>query len=433
MTPDSPGRKHIAFVEASDTGAGEASIEYASSCGYRTTVFTRSPEVWGRRAHAVQCDTNEAEALLAAVAQVDCHTRIDGITTTADFYVFHAALAARSLGLPGPAPQAIADAANKYLMRRALRRAGRSDLNPYFTLIGSPAEAEAKADRLDYPLVAKPQDANNSWNVVQIFTPGELIAYCREAAAWSLNDVGQPLAPGVLIEGYVEGPEYSVEVVRRPGGTSDLLAVVKKSSHRATGSPFADFGDELPIRGSVADRLFEAVRGALEALHLDTGVFHTECRVDGSGVKVIEVNPRLAGDMLGSHLIELALGDSPVRQLVEIALGSDVRWHPTLERGAGDFGVCMPRTGVYRGIANLDEMTSLPGVEIVRQMSETGAVRHWPPCSNADFVARVVAVGDSPEQAGARAREAAEAADVIVEDVSGDRITAAGRPRSAHA
>ena len=62
-------------------------------------------------------------------------------------------------------------------------------------------------------------------------------------------------------------------------------------------------------------------RGDLAVLEIDHGAIHTECRVNGDDVTIMEVNPRLAGGKIGSHLVEMATGCSAVRAMLDAALG----------------------------------------------------------------------------------------------------------------
>ena len=409
--------RHVVFVEMSMSGAGERCLEYCRQAGYEVTLATRDParhEVVADGARLLECDTNDGASLLVALTSLHAHRPIDGVTTTHDFYVPHAALAAETLGLPGLTFHAASGVRNKYRMRRRLERAC-PHLNPPFRLVRDDGEALRAAEEWGFPLIAKPQDMNDSWNVARIDSEPELVEYMRAAAAWSRNPVGQPMSPGVLLEGYIEGDEYSVDTVQHKGGEIELLGVFVKELVSGDGRHFAEAGGWFPVRGAPTEVLFREASLALDALGIDCGVIHTECRVAGDEVKILEINPRLAGDMLGSHMIELAVGASPVQQVVETALGNPVSWRPTKTAGAGLFAIFMPRSGPFGGIDNLDEVRASPGVEQVRLMVEPGTYCRYPPLSNLDFVARVVTAASTPEAALELAKAASARAQVRVD------------------
>jgi cysteine synthase A len=401
--------EHVVFVEMSMTGAGEAAVAYAAGAGYQVSVLTRTPErVPPGPARAVGCDTTDWAALRAALEQL---APVHGVTTTHDLFVPQAALAAEHLGLPGMGHQAAAGVRNKHQMRQRLQHTC-PELNPPFRLVHDVEEALAEAAAWGYPVVAKPQDANDSWNVLRVDHPDQLAAYMRAVADWTWDS---PLAPGVLLEGYVDGAEFSVETAQHAGGSLQLLGVTIKELAGTEEGHFAEVGTSFPLLGGPAEHIFQAVGRGLAALGVDCGVIHTEVRVRGDAVTVLEVNPRLAGDMLGSHAIEAALGASAIEQVVEIALGHPAPWRPTRHGGSANWGICLPRTGRFGGIANEAELRADPAVVVLRQMVGVGSTCRWPPESNGDFAARVVTRGDTAEQAQAAALRVVAAAEVRVQ------------------
>jgi cysteine synthase A len=409
--------EHVVFVEMSMTGAGERCLEYARHRGYAVTVVARAPARYAGvpfgPGELVACDTNDLRALLDAVAALHARHPIDGIATTHDFYTPHAARAAATMGLPGLRYDAAAGVRNKHHMRLTLERHS-PDLNPPFRLVRTEAEALSTASEWGFPLIAKPPDANDSWNVALLTAPARVAEYMRAAATWRCNSAGQAFSPGVLLEGFIDGTEHSVETVQHPGGAIQLMGVTGKRLLGVEAGHFAEAGILFPLRGPAVELIFREVSRALAVLGIDCGVIHTECRVTDGRVKILEVNPRLAGDMTGSHMIELALGASAVEQVVEVALGHPAAWRPTRQAGAGKYSVCMPETGRFGAIENLEQVRRLPGVAGVRVMASAGDRCWWPPRSNLDLLARVVAGAGTPEEALRLATDAAAQARVRV-------------------
>lgn len=405
--------RHIVFVESSSSGAGERSLAYCSDRGYGVTLVTADPANAPAGIRVLPCDTADPHAVEAGVAELNETYPVHGVTTTHDLYVPQAALAAERLALPGLGYQAAAGVRNKYRMRCALERS-HPRLNPAFELVVDPEEARLAAKRLGFPLIAKPQDGFDSWNVVRIDEPSQLDAYMRELLALRTSPAGLPLSPGVLLETFVAGPEHSVETAQARGGQLKLLAVTSKELTGEDDRHFAEIGIALPAPRETAALLFAEVSDALAALAVNCGVIHTECRIADGQVKIMEINPRLAGDMTGSHMIELACGASPIEQLVEIALGADPAWQPTCERAAAKYGLCVPRTGRFEAIANHDELIRQPGVATVRVAVRPGTSCRYPPRSNLDLVGRVVTEAETPELAMRIAKRVAAEAEVVV-------------------
>lgn len=408
--------EHVVFIEMSGSGAGQKAIEYALGRGYDVTLLTARSTATVPPAVTTICqfDTADPDAVAARVLELHRLHAVNGVTTTHDLYVPQAARAAEELGLPGMGYTAAAGVRNKHLMRQRLA-ATATEFNPAFRLVEDEDDAVRFARERGYPVIAKPPNAFDSWNVERLDDEAEVRRYMRAAAAWTLNPAGQPIDRGVLMEKFVNGTEYSVETAQAQGGTRQLLAVTTKELAGAGGRHFAEIGVGLPIDGPIVEALFSAVSTALDALGVTCGVVHTECRVREGQIVILEVNPRLAGEMIGSHMIELALGADPIAQVVDIALGVTRPWTPTRARGAATYGICAPTSGRFAGITNVAELAAVPGVAVAREMIERGSSCCFPPRSNADFVGRVVTTADTVEQALELAREVAGRGDVRLE------------------
>jgi biotin carboxylase len=402
----------------STTGAGESCLDYCRDQGYQATLLAEEPERYaGRTAPGVrvlQCPTSDGAALVDTVAALDARAPVNAVTTTQDLFVPQAALVATELGLPGMSYEAAVGVRNKHRMRRTLARHC-PHLNPPFRLAFTPDEARAAAEECGYPVVAKPVDANDSWRVRRLDDAEALDAYLHEPTE-AADRMFPALSPGTLIEGFVDGTDYSVETAHYRGRDPQLLAVSQRVLAGEDQGRFAELGDLLPVEGPLADRLFREVATALRHLGVDCGVIHTECRVRGDQVTILEVNPRLAGNRLGSQMIEIAYGVSAVAQVVATALDEEIPWQPVRRRGAGGYCVPMPRTGVFCGVSNLAELAALPGVVYAGLTTEVGGFHHAPPRSNLDLVARILTEAATPTEALLLAERAAARAEVVVDD-----------------
>ena len=401
---------HVVFVEMSGTGAGEQCLFYSAERGYPATLLTRSPDrddLPDVSVDVLGCETNDVAAVVQCVTALDARHPVGGVTTTHDLYTPQAAAAAEALGLPGIRYDAVLGVRDKHRMR--VRLAERCPhLNPPFRHVRSLDEALTVADEWGFPFVAKPLDSNDSWCVERIDTYDALVAYMDATERW------ESVAPGVLLEGLLEGSEHTIDTVQHKGGPLQLMCATGKEM--PPGRFFAEANCFLPVEPELSELLFREVATALEALEIDCGAVHSECRVHEGEVKILEVNPRLGGDMLGSHMIEAAYGASPIEQVVEIALGHDAPWRPTRAQGAALYGITVPSSGIFGGVRNLDEILRQEGVIGARVYASPGTECSFPPRSNGDFVGRVVALGPTAEVALEWARRAAGAADVVMLD-----------------
>ena len=109
--------------------------------------------------------------------------------------------------------------------------------------------------------------------------------------------VGQALATAALIEEYIDGAEYSAEVIVDRNGPRTLVLCEKVLGPLPY---FVEIGHRVPARlDAGADaKLRNTAEAAVRALGVGNCVCHVELRVSGAGVSVIEVNLRPAGGRL---------------------------------------------------------------------------------------------------------------------------------------
>ncbi|MCL3994426.1 ATP-grasp domain-containing protein [Streptomyces lavenduligriseus] len=348
--------------------------------------------------HVLTADTNDVEALLPFVQRAHDCLRFDGVITSCDYYLPAAARIAGRLGLPGPDPEAVENACRKDATRRILAEAGVP--GPRFAVCGDWPETAAAARELGYPLVLKPVDLCAGMFVRRVDDEPALAHAYRALAGFPVNARGQRRSPAVLLEELLEGPEVSVETVAH-GGTAHVVGVTDKS---VGGSPaFIETGHMFPAALSPADT--EAAErtalDALKALGLDTVVAHTEIKLTPGGPRVVEVNPRPAGNRI-TELIRHVTGIDLAAAGVAVALGRapDLRRADTGLRSAAIAFLVPDGDGVLEAVDGAEEVRAAAGVLEVRLPEPGTAVRAA--ASNNEYLGHIMA-GDA-DGLGARDR-----------------------------
>ncbi|MEH6379500.1 ATP-grasp domain-containing protein [Streptomyces sp. KLMMK] len=348
--------------------------------------------------NVVRADTNDPAALLPHVEQLHAALRFDGVLTSCDYYLPTAARIAARLGLPGPPVRAVTDACRKDATRRALDRAGLP--GPRFAVCPDwTATAEAARD-LGYPLVLKPVDLCAGMYVRRVDDEAGLAAAHRALADFPVNARGQLRAPVVLLEELLDGPEVSVETVSF-GGTAHVVGITDKS---VGGAPaFVETGHMFPAaldRARAEEAAATALR-ALDALGLDDVVAHTEIKLTADGPRVIEVNPRPAGNRI-TELVRHVTGIDLAAACVDVALGRapDLTTRTTGIRSAAVSFLVPETAGTLQHIDGADGVAGAPGV-LEASFAEPGtAVKASG--SNNDYLGHVMAA--DPGGHGARRR-----------------------------
>ncbi|MFS8197898.1 ATP-grasp domain-containing protein [Streptomyces sp. CWNU-52B] len=348
--------------------------------------------------NVLTAETNDLDPLLPEVERLHGALGFDGVLTSCDYYLPTVARIAARLGLPGPAPEAVESACRKDTTRRVLGEAGVP--GPRFAVCADRAAAEKAARELGFPLVVKPVDLCAGMYVRRVDDERELAEACRAIADFPLNARGQLRAPVLLLEEFLDGPEVSVETVSFDG-TTQVVGVTDKS---IGGAPaFIETGHMFPAALAPADA--EAAQDtavqALKALGLDSVVAHTEIKLTAAGPRVVEVNPRPAGNRI-TELIRHVTGLDLAAACVEVALGRtpDLRRRATGLRSAAVGFLVPDTTGTLESIEGAGPVRAAHGVLEV-QLAEPGrAVKAAG--SNNEYLGHVMA-GDA-EGLAARAR-----------------------------
>ena len=131
--------------------------------------------------------------------------------------------------------------------------------------------------------------------------------------------LSQAFSKKAIIEEYLEGKEYSAEIISYKG-KHKLLTITKKFT---TGSPhFIETGHDEPagINKKALPKIKEDLYKALDALHIKNGASHAEFKLDEDDIlHIIEIGPRMGGDCIGSDLVHLSTGYDFMKMVIDIA------------------------------------------------------------------------------------------------------------------
>lgn len=310
--------------------------------------------------NVLTADTNDEDALPERVLRLHDVLGFDGVLTSCDYYLPAVARVADRLGLPGPDPDAVRAACRKDVTRRVLADAGVP--GPRFAVCEDWDRTARAAREIGYPLVVKPVDLCAGMFVRRVDDEAALAGAHRALAAFPVNARGQRRAPAVLLEELLDGPEVSVETVSF-GGAAHVVGVTDKS---VGGAPaFVETGHMFPAALTAADAAAASgtAVAALAALGLDGVVAHTEVKLTPGGPRVVEVNPRPAGNRI-TELVRRVTGIDLAAAHVDVALGRRPELTPR-DTGVGSaaIGFVVPEApGVLESVDGAAEVLGAPGV-----------------------------------------------------------------------
>jgi len=325
----------------------------------RTLLLSQVPKLWRRQDYdALETLPLSGPDIDAAALRrlVDSFGPVSGALTVFEPAVGRALEAQRLLGLPRITALEARAVRNKAGMVETMKAAG---LDAPRTAFGTDAATvvQAALAELAFPMITKPSELAGKAGVKLVEKPEDLCPAVDAALAETLpfeidgamTSVVEAFAceRSVLVQEYIEGPEFSVEGYAARGEIT-VLAVTEKLN---SGPPlFEELGHLQPARiDELQQRTIEDyVVAAGRAFKLENTFFHFELRLAERGPVMMEINCRLGGDMI-ARLLELRSGMNVGETLMRLAAGEAV----PRPRFVGAAGVRMATVGRGGTLASL--------------------------------------------------------------------------------
>ncbi|MEU6231285.1 ATP-grasp domain-containing protein [Streptomyces sp. NPDC047042] len=354
----------------------------------------------------VVADPTDQAALSAAGRVLAERHRPAGVFTWTEWYLVPVARLARQLGLPTTGPEVMQACRNKATARTLFARHGVP--SAVSVSVQNLPEAKAAAARIGYPVVLKPAAHAASIGVIRADTPEQLAAAYEFANRTADRGVENRT---VLVEEYLDGPEVSVESVTYRGQTT-IVALTRKT---VSDPPyFEELAHSLDANDPLLGVVAPAARAAIRALGITDGVSHVEMRLVDGRPRLIEVNARIAGDMIG-HLVSLATGIDLPRAAADIACDRAPDLAPTQASAAAIRLIYPDTSGTVDRLAYEGERP--PWLERLHFQHHVGDDLVLPADGGDMFTARIgylITTGPTADVAQARAEQALSHLDVHI-------------------
>lgn len=256
------------------------------------------------------------------------------------------------LGLSGISREQAICATNKHLMRKAFEKGNAP--SPKSILAQDAEDAWSRLqNEFDTNAILKPSRNSGSRGIAKVsrnMDKGDFIRAYDE----SLNESRDH---SVLIEQFIEGPEFSIEMIVWQGEIHVLTVTDKKT----TGAPhFVELGHNQPSCFSDADveTLKAAAIAGVKALGVNNCACHAEAKLMNGKAYLMEVGARLGGDFISTELTHLSTGVDMVAAAIDVALGVE----PDLSVKEEPKGVCIryfcPKPGKLVRISNTEVLNN---------------------------------------------------------------------------
>lgn len=256
------------------------------------------------------------------------------------------------LGLSGISRKQAICATNKHLMRKAFEKGNAP--SPKSILAQDAEDAWSRLqNEFDTDAILKPSRNSGSRGIAKVsrnMDKGDFIRAYDEALSESRDH-------SVLIEQFIEGPEFSIEMIVWRGDIHVLTVTDKKT----TGAPhFVELGHNQPSCFSATDveTLKAAAVAGVRALGVNNCACHAEAKLMNGKAYLMEVGARLGGDFISTELTHLSTGVDMVAAAIDVALGVE----PDLSAKEDPKGVCIryfcPKPGKLVSISNTEVLNN---------------------------------------------------------------------------
>ncbi|MCR4830756.1 MAG: ATP-grasp domain-containing protein [Pseudobutyrivibrio sp.] len=282
---------------------------------YQNSMSTEKHPVFRYAKEIIRVETNDVNAILDAVKGM----HFDGVITVCDYYIEIAVEVAKALNIPCPFSKRVKNVREKHLLRKAIDEAGLPNIK--YSLSKNWDELLKAANSIGYPCVLKPVDLASSAFVRLISGEDDLKDAYDKLKAFPLNFRDQQRDETLLLEEFMDGIEVSVETVSYKGKTT-VIGITDKS---VTGEPyFIENGHMFPadLPEEKEKEITNYVTSVLEAVGYENGIGHTEVKLTKNGPRIVEINPRTAGNYI-VELIEKVKGINLLEVFVELSLGNE--------------------------------------------------------------------------------------------------------------
>lgn len=253
------------------------------------------------------------------------------------------------LGLSGISREMAFRATNKHLMREAFEAYGAPSPKSYCFENAEQAWECFCKDLSGRDCILKPSRNSGSRGIAKI--SGNI--YRDKFVELFKRSKSESRDNSVMLEQFVDGPEFSVEIIVWNNQVNVLTVTDKKTTEAPY---FVELGHNQPsvFPNETVKIIENAAIAGVKALAVNNCACHAEIKVQDGIAYIMEIGARLGGDFISTELTHLSTGIDMVAASINCALGVE----PNIEPIENKRGVCIryfcPQPGKLLSISNTD-------------------------------------------------------------------------------
>lgn len=384
----------ILFIGTKKSGSSREAIKAADRLGYLTVLLTEKRNYVMQRkefsdvSQMIYLEELTEEHIRTEYKRLQHQGRIiKAIISFVDPYVSLAAQLMNELCNSDISVEAFKKMEDKILTRNTLQK--NATTPKYDVFLPNDELGNFINKGHSYPLIVKSPVSGGSKDVYLVQNKFEMKKKIEKIAKLFPNQ-------DILIEEYLDGPQYIVEVLVHKGNLN-IIAIVKQDITKIKKFIVTGYEIQPNLEESLYRSLFDAVESIIKDLGVVNAACHLEIRHVHGNWKLIEINPRISGGAM-NRMIEEAYGINLVEETIKSYLDNE----PDLERKHETYiythYLIINSSGKLLKVTGKNIATNLPGVREVYIKPRKGASM-IPPVSMGQRYAYVIASGDTKEEA----------------------------------
>lgn len=365
--------RYMLFVESNTTGSGMEALKIAKNMGFLPVLISNNLNRYIGLSQidclTYECDTNSITDIINLISSNFNPKDIIGITTTSEFYIIMVSRLCSHYNLPSNTTSSLAKCRNKSLTREALET--NKIKQPRFKTLKKLTDLEIKdaINHLGLPCVIKPVDDTGSNKVKLCFTLEEVFQASESIMNTSSNVRGQETIKSVLIEEYIDAPEFSVEMFSW-NGEHRFVGITKKVVGYQPNFVETQHIFPASVPASIGEEVKQACIEVLNALEIKQGPTHIEMKILENDYFFIEVNARLAGGMI-PELIKLSTGMDLLKEQLRISCNLEPKLIGQNNLYSGIAFITTEKNGILKGI-DFEKVQTKKGIEQITVTKKIG-------------------------------------------------------------
>ncbi|MER8511133.1 acetyl-CoA carboxylase biotin carboxylase subunit family protein [Mesorhizobium sp. M0894] len=354
--------KRALIIVEGHRGIGLLFVEAAERLGLHPVILSTDPSQYdylvSERIESIRVDTDNLDALIRETSRLCAKYEIAGITgfvgDDESLYVTVGKLC-EHFHLSGPDPASVERCCDKFVQRQLLAEA--SVPIPAYRLAANATDVESSATAIGLPVIVKPAASNGSIGVRLCRNVYDLAEHVNHLLGgkhiW-------PSSPRILVEEFVEGPQYTVEIMG-----NEVIGIVAADYGPLPQFVYRQFTVPALLADDKHKRIADVSLSCLRALDLGWGPTNIELRWTSRGPVVIEVNPRLAGAP-DPQLIQAAYGIDLITEHIKLVVGDEWDLRRKHSRIAAARILVAERDGILDWTGGHSRAAAIPGVAEVK-------------------------------------------------------------------